>query len=124
VAAEVLAFLGQKVRALRALGVADIIIDPGIGFGKTLEHNLELIRKLGCFKVLGCPIMLGVSRKSFIGTLSGGAPPLERLGGTIAACVLGALNGAVILRVHDVPQVKQALAVAFALSGAGRGALK
>jgi len=116
VAAEVLEFLRQKIAKLRALGVKDIIADPGIGFGKTLDHNLELIGKLDRFRVLGCPIMLGVSRKSFIGALSGGAPPQLRLGGTIAGCVLGALNGADIVRVHDVVEVKQALAVARAIS--------
>ena len=122
VVAEVMSFLERRIRGLRALGVREIIADPGIGFGKTLEHNLELIAGLGRFKALGCPLMLGVSRKSFIGALSGGAPAGERLGGTVAACVLGALNGADILRVHDAAQVKQALAVAMAL--VRRGAAK
>lgn len=114
VVASVAAFLKERVLALRALGVNDIILDPGIGFGKTLEHNLDLIVNIPGLKALGCPVMLGVSRKSFIGAISG-APAQERLGGTIAACVISALNGADILRVHDAAQVKQALAVAFAL---------
>ena len=110
--AAVAAFLKERVLTLQELGVKDIILDPGIGFGKTLEHNLDLIINIGRFKALGYPLMLGVSRKSFIGAISG-APAQERLGGTIAACVMGALNGADILRVHDAVEVKQALAVAF-----------
>ena len=112
VVAAVAAFLKERVLTLQELGVKDIILDPGIGFGKTLEHNLDLIINIGRFKALGYPLMLGVSRKSFIGAISG-APAQERLGGTIAACVMGALNGADILRVHDAVEVKQALAVAF-----------
>ncbi|MFA6433094.1 MAG: dihydropteroate synthase [Elusimicrobiales bacterium] len=112
---EVAGFLAARAAALKAGGVSEIILDPGIGFGKTLRHNLELISRLGSVRSLGYPVMLGVSRKAFIGELSGASRPDERLPGTIAACVVGALNGADIVRVHDVAGVRAALAVADAL---------
>lgn len=118
VAAEVAGFLSVRAEALAAAGVSGIILDPGIGFGKTLRHNLELISRLRALRSLGYPVMLGVSRKAFIGTLSGALRPDERLPGTIAACVIGALNGADIVRVHDVAGIRQALAVADALRNA------
>lgn len=88
-----------------------ILIDPGIGFGKTFEHNLFLLKRLAEFKALGRPILIGPSRKSFIGRISGTAPQ-ERLPGTIAGCVMAAHNGAHIVRVHDVKAIRQALDVA------------
>lgn len=88
-----------------------LILDPGIGFGKTCEHNTEILKRLGEFKSLGLPIAVGVSRKSFIGTLLGGAPAGERLFGSVSAGLMAALNGASILRVHDVRQTKEALRV-------------
>ena len=82
----------------------NIILDPGIGFGKTVEQNLQLLNQLNAFKRLGFPILLGPSRKSFIGyTLN--LPPEERLEGTLAACAIGIQRGADILRVHDVEAV-------------------
>ena len=101
--------LMDSVSIARSAGVEDemIILDPGIGFGKTVEQNLELIRRLGELKSLGFPILLGPSRKSFIGyTLN--LPPDQRLEGTLAACVLGIQAGANILRVHDVEAVVRA----------------
>ena len=98
--------LMRSVDLARKAGVkeANIILDPGIGFGKTVDQNLELINKLDEIKALGFPVLLGPSRKSFIGnTLD--LPPSERLEGTLAACAVGIVRGADILRVHDVQQV-------------------
>jgi len=117
VVGEVKAFLAGRAAALAAAGVKDIILDPGIGFGKTLEHNLILIARLGEIRALGYPVLLGVSRKRFIGTLTGGEPT-DRLSGTIAACVAGAANGADIIRVHDVVDCRKAMLVADAVRGA------
>lgn len=119
VVAEVRDFLAGRARDLSAAGVKDIILDPGIGFGKTLEHNLALIAGLGKIREIGYPVMLGVSRKKFIGTLAGGEPQ-ERLSGTIAACVAGAERGADIIRVHDVAECRKAMLVADAIRGAAK----
>lgn len=119
VVAEVRDFLAGRAAELAAAGVKDIILDPGIGFGKTLEHNLALIAGLGKIRALGYPVMLGVSRKKFIGVLAGGEPA-ERLSGTIAACVAGAERGADIVRVHDVAECRKAMLVADAIRGAGK----
>jgi dihydropteroate synthase len=94
-----------------------IIVDPGIGFGKLLEHNLEILKRLPEFKVLGRPIMVGTSRKSFIGRILK-LQPQERVFGTVSACVLAVQNGAKIVRVHDVGAVKQALTVLDAINHA------
>jgi dihydropteroate synthase len=88
-----------------------LLIDPGIGFGKTVDHNLEILSRLGLYLGLGLPILLGVSRKSFIGRLAGGAPPEERLPGSLAAAVHGLAAGAAVLRVHDVAATQQAVAI-------------
>ena len=93
-----------------------IWLDPGIGFGKTLEHNLELLRRLDELRALGHPLVVGTSRKSFIGKLDGSAAD-DRIGGTIASSVLAAAEGAEVLRVHDVAEMRQALAVAAAILG-------
>ena len=115
---EVRAFLAERVEAAVAAGIAEerIWLDPGIGFGKTAEHNLELLRRLGELRELGRPLVVGTSRKSFIGKVDGSAVG-ERLGGTIASSVLAAAEGAEVLRVHDVAEVRQALAVAAAILG-------
>ena len=89
---------------------------PGIGFGKTDAHNNELLRRLGELAALGRPLVVGTSRKSFIGRLDGSAPG-DRLGGSVASSVIAAANGATVLRVHDVAEVHQALAVAEAVLG-------
>lgn len=108
--------LMESVTTARRAGVADdnLILDPGIGFGKTVEQNLEILRRLDEFKKLGFPLLLGVSRKSFIGyTLN--LPPDQRLEGTLAACVIGIQRGADILRVHDVQAVARAARMADAI---------
>lgn len=118
---EIIEYLHKAVERALETGIDKnkIIVDPGIGFGKTVEDNLEILKSLKTFKGLGQPLLVGTSRKSFIGKLLN-AQPQERLSGTIAACVLAARNGADILRVHDVRQVKQALKVTEAvLKGAG-----
>ena len=96
-------------------GSDKVIIDPGIGFGKTLEHNLEILRRLSEFKSLGFPLLVGTSRKSFIGTLTG-AEVMERLFGTIASVSLAVASGANIVRVHDASAAKQALQVVDGIS--------
>jgi dihydropteroate synthase len=118
VVAEVEAFLGERLKAAVAAGIAEerIWLDPGIGFGKTADHNMELLRRLGELRELGRPLVIGTSRKSFIGRLDGSAAG-ERLGGTIASSVLAAVEGAEVLRVHDVSEVRQALTVATAILG-------
>lgn len=115
---DVKAFLAERVEAAMASGIAEerIWVDPGIGFGKTAEHNLELLRRLGELRDLGRPLVVGTSRKSFIGRVDGSAAG-ERLGGTIASSVLAAAEGADVLRVHDVAEVGQAMAVATAILG-------
>jgi len=102
----------------QAAGVAKshLIVDPGFGFGKTPAQNLDLIRSMDKLKVLDCPILLGVSRKSTIGHVTGRAIPDERLAGSLAAAVIGAQNGAAILRVHDVAAHKDAMAMLKALT--------
>ena len=118
VVAEVKDFLIERLEAAVAAGIAeeDIWLDPGIGFGKTPAHNMELLRRLGELRELGRPLVVGTSRKSFIGRVDGSGPG-ERLGGTIASSVLAAAEGAEVLRVHDVAEVRQALAVTAAVLG-------
>jgi dihydropteroate synthase len=118
VVAEVRAFLAERLEAAVGAGIAEhrIWLDPGIGFGKTAEHNLELLAGLGEIASLGRPLVIGPSRKSFIGEIDG-SPPGERLGGTIASAVLAAAAGAAVLRVHDVAEVAQALQLASAVLG-------
>jgi len=115
---DVKGFLAGRVEAATAAGIAAerIWLDPGIGFGKTTEHNLELLRRLGELRALGRPLVIGTSRKSFIGKLDG-SDAEDRLGGTIASSVLAAAQGAEVLRVHDVAEVGQAMAVAGAILG-------
>lgn len=112
VVAEVLAFLNQRVAAVRAAGVAAerIVIDPGFGFGKTLEHNLELLRHLERFAAGGPVVLAGISRKSMLGRLTGRAVD-ERVYASVAAALIAAQKGARILRVHDVAATRDALAV-------------
>lgn len=118
VVADVKAFLAERLEAAVAAGIPEegIWLDPGIGFGKTVAHNMELLRRLGELRELGQPLVVGTSRKSFIGRIDG-SPPEERLGGTIASSVLAAVEGAEVLRVHDVAEVRQALTVAAAVLG-------
>ena len=110
---EVYDWLEARIDAVVAAGVdrAKIMVDPGIGFGKSLQENLALLNGLALFHGLGCPIMLGVSRKRMIGALSNEAPVGERLGGSIALAVKGLELGAQLLRVHDVAETVQAIRV-------------
>jgi dihydropteroate synthase len=114
--AEVIAELEAALVRAATAGVdpEKVVVDPGIGFGKTLEHNLELIDRLGELCALGRPVLVGPSRKSFIGRVLD-LPPAERLEGTIAACCLAADRGAHLVRVHDVGPVRRALRVADAI---------
>ena len=115
---EVKAFLAERLEVAVAAGVDEecVWLDPGIGFGKTLEHNLELLRRLGELRDLGRPLVIGTSRKSFLGKIDG-SPVDRRMGGTIASSVLAAAEGAEVLRVHDIAEIRQALTVAEAVLG-------
>ena len=116
VLAEVWAFLAERVGACEAAGISRerILVDPGFGFGKTLEHNLALLRHLNRFTGLAAGVMVGLSRKSMIGLLLD-APVGERLAGSLAAAVIAAWQGACIIRVHDVLETVQALRVCAAV---------
>ncbi|MTJ83399.1 MAG: dihydropteroate synthase [Telmatospirillum sp.] len=105
--------LAARVDACLAAGIpaARLCLDPGIGFGKTVEHNLQILARLSLFHGLGLPVLLGVSRKTFIGRLAGDAPPSERLAGSLSAALVGLDQGVQILRVHDVRETAQAVAV-------------
>jgi dihydropteroate synthase len=113
---EVKAFLNERLAFAVREGVSEerVLLDPGIGFGKTVEHNLELLARLDELLAFGRPLVIGASRKSFLGALAGGRPELERLPGTIAANVLAFERGARVFRVHDVAPVRDALTVAAA----------
>ena len=110
VVAEIKGFFRDRVKEAEAAGVKDIIIDPGIGFGKTAWHNLQILKRLDEFKEHDCPIMVGPSRKSFTGNITG-LPANERLEGTIAAVAIAVMNGANIVRVHNVRECKHALKI-------------
>ena len=116
VVSEVKAFLEERLAAAVAAGVPEerVQLDPGIGFGKTVAHNLELLRRLDEIAAIGRPVVLGTSRKRFIGTITGREDPAERVHGTVATCVLGLERGARVFRVHDVAAVADGLAVAAA----------
>jgi dihydropteroate synthase len=119
---DVKAFLAERIEFAIGRGIAEerIWIDPGIGFGKTVRHNLELLHRLGELRELGRPLVVGTSRKRFLGSLTGRDVD-DRLGGTIASNVLAMRAGADVLRVHDVAEVRQALLVAEAVLAAGSG---
>jgi len=118
VVADVKAFLAERLEAAIGAGIEEerVWLDPGIGFGKTGAHNMELLRRLGELRELGRPLVIGTSRKSFIGKVDG-SPADERLGGSIASSILAAAEGADVLRVHDVAEMRQALTVATAILG-------
>ncbi|MCM8779055.1 MAG: dihydropteroate synthase [Candidatus Omnitrophica bacterium] len=107
---EIIDYFKKSIKLAKDAGIreGEIIIDPGIGFGKTVEHNLIILKNLYQFKILGYPILVGTSRKSFIGKVLN-LDVDKRLPGTIASCVLAILNGANLLRVHDIKEVKQAV---------------
>ena len=110
---DIFDYFENKVKFLKDNGIKDeqIIIDPGIGFGKTLEHNLEIISKISIFHSLGYPIMVGPSRKSFIGKIMGEKDNPQRLGGTIASVLYSYLQGIQLFRVHDIQETSEALKV-------------
>jgi dihydropteroate synthase len=110
---DVKAFLAERIEFAVGEGIAEdrLWVDPGIGFGKSVRHNLELLRRLGELRELGRPLVVGTSRKRFIGTLTG-RDVQDRLGGTIASNVLAMRAGADVLRVHDVAEVRQAVQIA------------
>jgi len=118
---EIRTFLAEKIEIALAYGLKkeSLLIDPGIGFGKRLEDNLRLLNQLDFFEELGRPILVGVSRKSFIGKILN-ASPQDRLEGSIAAAVVSILKGASVLRVHDVKAVRRAALVAEAIINDGR----
>ena len=120
VVGEVRAFLAARVAACRSAGIeaARLSVDPGFGFGKNLEHNLTLLRHLGELAAVGPPLLVGLSRKATVGTLTG-RPPAERVYGSVTLAVLAALNGARIVRAHDVAATVDALKVAAAVEGQG-----
>jgi len=111
--AEISESLKTSIAMALSAGVLreNIIVDPGIGFGKTVEHNLEILRRLDEFRALGFPVCIGTSRKSFIGKILNSVDVKDRLMGTIATCVIAVINSASILRVHDVKEVREAIAI-------------
>lgn len=114
---EIIEYLRTSIVIAKNAGVRDdkIIIDPGIGFGKLPEHNLQILRDLKVFSLLGKPILIGVSRKSFIGKILNDAPPEARLEGTAAAVAVSIINGANIIRVHDVAYISKIVKVVDAI---------
>lgn len=116
---DVFDFLAELIEVAVAAGISrdQIIVDPGIGFGKTLEHNLALLRGLSLFHGLGCAILLGASRKRFIGTLGGAPDARDRMPGSLAIAQEAARQGVQILRVHDISETRQALTLAQAVWG-------
>jgi dihydropteroate synthase len=118
VVGEVFDFLADQVRRLELLGVARrrVVVDPGIGFGKTVAHNLELLRRVREFTSLGLPVLVGTSRKSFIGTATGVAAPADRVEGSLVTAALAVVDGAAIVRVHDVAATARAVRMARAVA--------
>lgn len=112
---EIIQFFAQQLQTLRTLGAKDVLIDPGFGFGKTVDHNYQLLRELKQFEVLDCPVLVGVSRKSMINRVLG-TKPETALNGTTSAHTVALLNGASILRVHDVREALQAIKIVQALT--------
>jgi len=115
VVAEVKEYLAGRVSALRAAGIEDIAIDPGLGFAKTAAHNFIILRRLPELVALGVPVLIGPSRKRFLGTLADMEPMENRRDGTVAAITAAVLAGARIIRAHDVVQARRAIAVAEAV---------
>jgi dihydropteroate synthase len=114
---EIKQFLQERAEAARKAGIAQIMIDPGIGFGKKFDHNIQLLRELRSFTSLDYPLLAGVSRKAFLGAIMN-LPPNDRVEGTAAAVTASILNGANIIRVHDVKEMKRAALVSDALKSA------
>ena len=117
---DVFDHLMERIAAAEEAGIARdrIITDPGIGFGKTLQHNVRLLREIAVYHDLGLPILLGASRKRFIGTITGAEVASGRLGGSLAVALHGAGQGVQLLRVHDTKETRQAISLQIALNGA------
>ena len=111
---DIILFFSQKINELKKAGVKDIILDPGFGFGKTLEHNFTILNKLDEFSLLECPLLIGMSRKKMIQNATG-SDAEHSLNGTVAANTIALLNGASILRVHDVKAAKDAISIVYQL---------
>lgn len=116
VAQEVAAYLEARAREAEAAGIRSVWVDPGIGFGKTWDHNLEILRRLPVFTSLGRPLVVGVSRKAFVGAATGVARAEERLIGSKVAEAFAAMGGADVIRTHDVGAAAEALRMAAALT--------
>lgn len=121
VVAQVIHFLKARREAAVRVGIpADrILVDPGLGFGKTLDHNLEILKRLAEFKALECPVAIGASRKSFVRNLLQREDPLDPavLNGSVTVAAIAAWNGAALLRVHDVRETVEALRIVEKLKG-------
>ena len=106
-------FFNKKIREIRAMGIKhnNIILDPGIGFGKNLKHNITILNQISIFHSLGFPVMLGLSRKRFIKDLAGNNDSKERIGGTVSSSIWAMTQGIQILRIHDVNEVNQAIRI-------------
>jgi dihydropteroate synthase len=117
VVAEIRDFFQARLEACEQAGIARhrLVLDPGFGFGKTLDHNIRLLANLDRFLELGCPLLVGLSRKRMIGTLLGDAPLDRRVNGSVAAAVIAAMKGAAIIRVHDVGPTVEALKIVAAI---------
>ncbi|WP_386680879.1 dihydropteroate synthase [Loktanella sp. R86503] len=116
---DVFDYLADRIAVAEAAGISRdrIIVDPGIGFGKTQDHNLALLRRLSLFHALGCPVLLGASRKRFIGTITGAQAAADRMAGSVAVTLAGVAQGVQIHRVHDTKEAKAACEMARALRG-------
>jgi dihydropteroate synthase len=117
---DVYDFLLARIDAAVGAGIQrdQIVVDPGIGFGKTVAHNLTLLRGIAMFHSLGCPILLGASRKRFISSIGGGETANDRISGSVAVALFAARRGVQILRVHDIFATRQALDLEWAIGGA------
>lgn len=122
VVAEILEFLRERVASAELHGVdrSRIVVDPGLGFGKRVEHNLEILRALERFTTLGLPVLVGASRKSFLGAVAGGSDPIDRDPSSLACAVMAAFAGVSIIRTHDVRATLQVVRMSTAVRQAGR----
>jgi dihydropteroate synthase len=116
---DVYDWLAARIEVAEAAGISRdrIAVDPGIGFGKTTAHNLALLQRLSLFHALGCPILLGASRKRFIGTIGQADDPQARMPGSVAVALAGMAQGVQMIRVHDVPETRQAMRLWFGVNG-------
>ncbi len=119
---ELRAFFQERLDFALSMGLSKelLVLDPGLGFGKTFQHNLEILNNLDAFLDFGCPLLIGPSRKAFLSHLLGGLPPAERDIGTLAALAAAVTRGARLVRVHNVSYVKQFFTVLSAIGQAGR----